>query len=305
MTDTHTSDDAPDQDAPETIALAREMGWKPEDEWKGDPPKGGFSSATEFVRRGEKILPIVNARARKAEAEAAELRNEIRAMRDEHRDTIKRIEKMSSVALEHQKQQIVAQYEARKEAAVEVGDKDAYRKASSDEREALKAIDDRMEETGDDKGKEKEPAKELPKAVKETIDEWITVNSWFNADEEMQAVANARHMKLLRDRPGLPLKENLEEVAAYVKKRFPDKFGDDEEEEETPRRRGSPVEGGSRLNGAGGGGTRFSKMPADARAMCDKFIKEDGLFLQKGETAEKDLSKARERYAKQYFGDDE
>ena len=33
------------------------------------------------------------------------------------------------------------------------------------------------------------------------------------------------------------------------------------------------------------------------------FIKDDGLFLQKGETIDKDITKARERYAKSYFGD--
>ena len=34
---------------------------------------------------------------------------------------------------------------------------------------------------------------------------------------------------------------------------------------------------------------------------ADVFIKDDGLFLEKGETIEKDLQKARERYAKQYL----
>jgi hypothetical protein len=51
----------------------------------------------------------------------------------------------------------------------------------------------------------------------------------------------------------------------------------------------------------GGSGSKFSKLPADAKTQCDKFIKEDGLFLEKGETAEKDLAKARERYATAYL----
>jgi hypothetical protein len=60
------------------------------------------------------------------------------------------------------------------------------------------------------------------------------------------------------------------------------------------------VEGGSRLAG-GSGGSKFSKLPADAKTQCDKFIKDDGLFLEKGETVEKDLNKARERYAAAYL----
>ncbi|HDA7234988.1 TPA: hypothetical protein O5T43_002567 [Staphylococcus aureus] len=51
----------------------------------------------------------------------------------------------------------------------------------------------------------------------------------------------------------------------------------------------------------GSGGSKFSKLPADAKAQADKFIKEDGLFLEKGETVEKNLSQARERYAAAYL----
>lgn len=294
------ADTESEQESPETIALAREMGWKPEEEWKGPPPKNGHLSATEYVRRGEKILPIVNARARKAEERAAQLEQKLERMENDHRDTIRRIERMSSVALEQQRLQIAAQYGARKEAAVEVGDKEAYRQADKDEREAIKAIDERLKE-------ETKPAadkpKELPSEVKGVIDAWIADNSWFNSDEEMNALAQARHMKLLKEKPGMTLRQNLDEVREYVRKRFPEKFGEAEEEEtedETPRRRGSPVEGGSRLGG-GGGGSKYSKLPPEAKAICDKFIKDDGLFLKDGESVEKDLAKARERYAEQYL----
>ena len=306
MSDTHQAEqsapeaDAHEADSAETVALAREMGWKPESEWRGDPPRGGFTSATEYVRRGEKILPIVNARARKAEERANKLEAEIEAMRGEHRDTIKRIERMSSVALEQQRLNIAAQYGERKEAAVEVGDKAAYRQADKDEREALKAIDERLKEEPAEKKADDKP-KELPREIKAVIDEWIGDNSWFNSDEEMHALANTHHMKLIREKPGLTLRQNLDEVREYVKKRFPEKFGDaEDDEDDTPKRRGSPVEGGSRMGGSSGGGL-YSKLPADARAQCDKFIKEDGLFLEKGETAAKNLSAARERYAKQYM----
>jgi hypothetical protein len=119
----------------------------------------------------------------------------------------------------------------------------------------------------------------------------------------MQMVANAHHGKLLKDKPGLTLAENLEETRKYVAKRYPEKFkadDDDEQGDDDKPARGSRVEGGSRVAG-GSSGSAYSKLPADAKAQADKFIKEDGLFLEKGETADKDLSKARERYAKQYL----
>ncbi len=132
-----------------------------------------------------------------------------------------------------------------------------------------------------------------------TISEWISLNPWYTADEEMQALANARHGKLLKDKPGMTLADNLEETRKYIATKFPEKFGEVEEDDEKPAR-GSRVEGGSRMAG-GSGGSKFSKLPADAKTQADKFIKEDGLFLEKGETADKDLAKARERYAAAYL----
>ena len=56
-------------------------GWRePEEEWRGDPPKGGFHSATEFGRRGEKVVPILRADNKKAKEEIAQLRAQIDRM---------------------------------------------------------------------------------------------------------------------------------------------------------------------------------------------------------------------------------
>lgn len=291
-------DHEPEQDSPETVALAREMGWKPESEWRGDPPKSGHLSATEFVRRGEKILPIVNARARKAESRVAELEARLDRQEHEHAKNLARIERASTAALEAQRLQITSQYSRVKEAAVEVGDKEAYQRANKDEHEALKAIDERLkDDDGGDKSRKDEEKRELPREVKAVIDEWIGENSWFNADEEMNAVANSRHMKLLKEKPGLSLKENLSEVREYVKKRFPEKFGDDVDDDDPPRRKGSPVEGGSRLNG-GAGGSLWAKVPAADQKIAAPHLE---WFLRDGETMEKDSAKAKQRWAEKYF----
>lgn len=298
-----------EQDSPETVQLAKDMGWKSPEEWRGEPPKSGFVSASEYVRRSEKILPIVNARARKAEEEAAKLRNELDTTRREHRDTIGRIERMSTVALEQQRSQIEARYAERIDAAAEVGDKAAVQQARKDEKEALKALDAKLEPTEAEKKTAATERAELPKAMQETIATWKADNAWFSDDpnDEMSGVANHYHSKLLREKKGLTLAENLAEVTKYIRKRYPEEFSaasDDEGDDDgTPRRKGSPVEGGgSRMNG-GGQRSLYSKLPADAKAQADKFIKDDGLFLQKGETVEKNLAQARERYAKEYLGD--
>jgi hypothetical protein len=214
---------------------------------------------------------------------------------------------MSKVALDRQRAQLEDKYASAIDAAAEVGDKEQVRKLRDAERKDLKAFDEAAEEAAEvktEKGKETVNGA-LPKDVQDAIGHWIGENAWYSGDAEMQALANAHHGKLLKDKPGLTLVENLEEVRKYVAKRFPEKFKaedePDENEDEKPTR-GSRVEGGSRMAG-GGGGSKFSKLPADAKAQCDKFIKEDGLFLEKGEDPVKDLNKARERYAADYLGE--
>jgi hypothetical protein len=307
MSNTDQNNDTTDNTEPlpaETEARARELGWVPEGEWKGAPPKNGFLDPAEFVRRGEKIMPIVRAEARKWEAEAAKLRSELEATRSEHRDTIKRIERMSNAALENQRTQIEARYAERKEAAVEVGDKAAYNQAVKDEKEAVGKLDERLADKDEAKVKAVEQAMQLPKEVADTIAAWNADNGWYGQDSEMTAVAQNHHAKLLKDKPGLKLRENLDAVSEYVKKRYPEKFEASDDDDEDRPRRGSSVESGNRLNGGGRTQTLFSKLPAEAKAQCDRFIKDEGFFLDKGETAEKHLGAARERYAKQYLGDD-
>jgi hypothetical protein len=291
-------DDSSEQD----IAEAKSMGWKDPKEWKGDPPKNGFVKAKEFVERGKDILPIVNSQLKKKDAELARLRDELDRTKRESDDKLARLEKMSERALKSQRKQLEEKYEALKENVIETGDKAEYKRIAKEEREALKEFDEAIADKADDKPKKAKD--EIPVSMKEAIDEWLADNgTWFNSEPEMQAVANAYHEKLLKTQPGLSIKDNLAKVRERVEKLFPDEFGKkakDDEDDDEPRR--SRVEGGSRSAG-GGPKSAWSRLPSDAQKQADKFIKDDGLFLEKGETVEKDIGKARERYAKQYFGE--
>jgi len=294
-----------DDSTPEDIAEAKSLGWKDPSEWKGTPPKHGFIKASEYVEKGRTVLPIVNAKNAKLEKELADSKKALADYQDKTAKTIENMGRMTKVALDRQRAQLEDKYASAIDAAAEVGDKELVRKLRADERKDLKEFDEAAEESRPD-DKTKKAAEEkvnaaLPQDVQDTIAEWQAVNPWYNDDPDMQAVANRHHGKLLNERPELSLADNLEAVSKYVAKRFPKEFGKVEEEEEEQPARGSRVEGGSRMAGAGGG-SKFSKLPADAKAQADKFIKDDGLFLQKGESVEKDLAKARERYAADYFG---
>jgi hypothetical protein len=298
-----------DDSEPEEVEKAKQIGWKAPSDWKGPPPKGKFLKAKEYLERAETVIPIIRSENAKLKAELKEARDDLKSHKAAMETTVANMAKMSKVALDRQRAQLEEKYSAAIDAATEVGDKEAVRKLRDAERKDLKEFDTAAEEVKEaktEKGKETVNGS-LPKEVQETIGHWIGENHWYSTDEEMQALANAHHGKLLKEKPGLTLVENLEETRKYVAKRYPEKFAkqeepEDEESESEKPSRGSRVEGGSRVAG-GGGGSRFSKLPADAKAQADKFIKEDGLFLEKGEDAAKDIAKARERYAADYFGE--
>lgn len=297
------TDQTNSQADPAVEKRARDLGWVPETEWRGDPPKGGFKSAEDFVKHGEEVLPIVKSQVKRLEADKAELASRLERMEADGKQRMERMERATKAALEHQRETLERKYAEAKEAAVETGDVKKYRELDKQHREELAELDKKTAEPEGEKDKPKGP--QLPAHIKQTIDKWVDENSTWYADEEMRGVAIARHGKLLKEKPGLSIEENLAQVRDYVKKRFPENFGvddgDDGQNDDPPPRRGSPVEGGSR--GGGRGGSLYSRMPKEDQAIADRFIKDDKLFLEKGETVEKDLAKARERFAKQYFGE--
>lgn len=299
---TDTDDDdagapAGESDA-DTIARAKEMGWVAPDDWKGTPPKAGFLDPAEFVRRGEKVMPLINARARKAEERVAALEAELTTTRAEHRSNLDRIERMSKATLENQRAQIESKYEAQKQYAVETGDRQAYDRAAKEEKEVTKAFDERAAEVEKPKKGAADDKPTLPKNVQDTIDGWLADNAWFNSDQELNAIANVHHQKLIKDQPGLTLAENLGKVRDYVKKRFPDKFGAASEEDDDPPARGSRVEGSARVGS--GRQSQWSRVPPENRKIAEN-AGHMAYFLEPGETMEKHGAQARERWAVKYF----
>ena len=266
---------------------ARDMGWVPEEDFKGDPAK--WTPASDWVHRGENYIPIMRKRLSDQQGEISRLKTE----QTQVQGRFVRLEKMQSAALIQQRDHLVAQFGERKRAAVESGDTDAYDQAEQAELAAL---------TGLAKQAEVEPDKPsgLPAHVQAEVEGWLGENLWFNSNVEMQGVASQHHEQLLKEKPGLTIGENLKEVRAYVARRYPEAFATSEE------KRGSPVEGGSRSVGGGGRTTgRYSKLPKEAKDQCDSQIKE-GLFARDddGKLIE-ETAKKRERYAKLYFGDDD
>lgn len=266
-------------------AEAREMGWRPKEDFKGDPDR--WVDAAEFIRRGNEFLPIVRSKLERSEARVQELETKFER-------EISGLKKMSARALEQQRKQLTDRFEEEKRKAVELGDTEAYDKANKAQQDALKDLTKEAKEAAEEDGDELGDKSGLSKRDKATLDGWLAENTWFKSSRLLTAAADDHWDALDRESPGMAFAEKLEEVKRRVAEDFPDKFG----KKAAPKP--SAVEGSSRVGSNGTGASLFSRLPAEAKAQADEFIKQHGLFLEKGETAEKNLSAARERYAKSY-----
>lgn len=235
------------EDAPQERdfeAEAKELGWVPKEEFRG--PEDKWSDAEEYVRRGEEILPIVRAnnkklieKTQKQEAELAEMRKTL----DEFKGWRTQTEKRAY-------EQAMKNIESRQRQAVEEQDVEAFEEAVKDKESLVTRTTEAQEPQPD------------PVAAA-----WTKENDWFNTDPVMQQFAIAHHGQLLKEKPGLSLSENLEEVTEEVRRRFPEKFGNPRREK--PNR----VEGGGTPSGRSGK-KGYADLPPEAKAACDRFVKQ-------------------------------
>ena len=113
--------------------------------------------------------------------------------------------------------------------------------------------------------------------------EWSSENSWYGTDPELTAYADRAAGPYVRGQhPNLPPDRFLSEVEKEVKKRFPEKFG-------VQSRPVPTVEGARSANPRPTKGKSYKDLPADAKAACDKFVKQ-GLLK-------------REEYVRDFFGE--
>jgi len=255
-------------------AEAREMGWVPESEWKGDKKPRKFVSAKEFIERGETILPIALKRAREAEAK-------LDALKKETEDRFAKMERMNEIARKKERDKIIASYEARMEQAVEMGDTAAFKAAKKEQKEALEEFEETVAEP------EKTQDGALKPADLAALIEWKGENTWFQKDKKLTILMDAEFAEVSDEMPGATFAQKLAEARNRVAAVYPEKFG-----EKAPSKRAGAVESGSRMAGGGGKSRLADKLPDEAKKAADKYISE-GLF------------KDREEYAKSYFENEE
>lgn len=301
--DTPEDGDASQQVDDEIVNRAREMGWVPKEEWKGDPE--AWTDADEYVRRGEEVLPIVRANNRRLaqqlqarDRELAETKRALEEMQEslqviqgiQHRESVGRLDRAIKVTRTQLEE---ARAERDTDKAVELQEK-------------LDELLAEKQELGEEpkakpKGKARDPeggedTYEPPEHLKSEIAEWQEENDWFGTDKVRTRMMNAVAHEVRADpkfRKAVG-KAFLDECARRV----------DEELAEAgvgTRRSVSKVSGGSQ-SGARQGTTRrgksYADLPADAKRACDL----DTQRVVGPNKAFKTKEDYQQWYVKEYFG---
>ncbi|HTD72097.1 MAG TPA: hypothetical protein VK652_01115 [Steroidobacteraceae bacterium] len=56
------------------------------------------------------------------------------------------------------------------------------------------------------------------------VHEWAMHNKWYLENSFLNEMAQVEHMRLMRDEPNLTLQQNLAQVEAIVRKKYPGEF---------------------------------------------------------------------------------
>ena len=119
----------------------------------------------------------------------------------------------------------------------------------------------------DEQQEEKKPEKKNITVPQEFID-WQSQNTWYGKDKMLTKYAEAEGELIRDDYPGIQGKNFLDKVSERLKERFPDKF-------DNPRTKASAVEGSSSNRPIVNSGKKtYSDLPPEAKAACDRFVKQ-------------------------------
>lgn len=231
-------------------AEARQEGWVPQEEFHGDPEK--WVDAETFVKRGEEILPIVNAKNRKLSETVEGLQHTVEELKLGNKQFREFHEK--KLAEERQKQdQLIQQLEQTRQKAIEDGDGKAFTEADN-------SLNELRAQQGDGKQTTDQDPRDDP-----NVKAWLDKNQWYEQDEELQAIADGLSTVLQKQRPDLVGKpEFLDELTDRVKKSVPHKF------ENPNRNRPGPEDTGTK--GPQKQAKTWEDLPDEDRAVAERFI---------------------------------
>jgi len=269
----------------EVEQAAREMGWRPKEEFRGDESK--WVDAETFVSRGEHFLPIIKADRDKARAEATELRAsvaETQRLLAEARDAIEGLKEYQTTETKRQVEQARKDVARQLKEARELGDT-----------ESEVALLDQLVELREAKAAAPAPAPKpaathAAPAEDPVFTAWKEANPWFATNPRQRGLAMGIAEELRAKHPTL------------IGAKFFEKITEEMQEYLSPaeERPTSKVNGGRPTPGAAGSGERkrsFADLPAEAKEACNRQARR----LVGPGRAFKDDAAWQAHYVEQYF----
>jgi hypothetical protein len=230
---------------------ALRMGWRPKEEFKGDPEK--WIDADSFVGRTERELPIALGTIRNLERRLIETESVIK-------DFAKYYEAKEQRAYER----AIKDLQKQQREAVEVGDTAKFDSVQAEINQVLKEAKEHATASA------KRDQQARPSA---DFEAWRGRNPWYGSDLDMTRIADEISRSVVAAYPELA--NGPEIFAKYdeaLKLRFGDKINGGNQRRKDPPTVGSGSDD-ARGGQSGKGGKTYASLPADAKKACDQFVK--------------------------------
>lgn len=227
-----TPESTPQVDPIETEA--REQGWKPKEEYEGDPAK--WRPAKEFVERGELFGKIDH-----MGKELKETRKALKMLQDHH-----------TKVRETEYNRALTELKALQKKHLEEGNSDGYLETT----ELL--TDLKAEQKAREVVQQNVPNQPDPRFLN-----WVSANKWYEKDNEMRKYADTLGAGYAASNPGIDPEEVLQYVTKEVRTRFSTKFVNPN------REKPSTVEGAS----TGAANKSSFELTDDERKVMNTFVR--------------------------------
>jgi len=234
---------------------ARAQGWVSKEEFHG--PEEHWTDAETFVKRGNEINPILRKHNK-------ELKSELEKVKLDAKEAIE-------AAKEFREYQKTEFEKKRKTLEAELAQLRAQRKdaISSGDGDTVDAIEQQMELVKEEAASIKEPEEKkpanTPPPIDATLQSWLDKNDWYGVDEEVTEITNTLAASIRRKNPNIVGQDFLDAL--------------DERLIDRGIKKGKPVavqsvEGNTGRRVASTSKKSYANLPADAKAACDKFVKQ-------------------------------
>lgn len=240
--------DAAPEPARNFEAEARELGWKPAEEWPANVRRPStFLDAEAFVTKRDEVAPYIERESKKWESR-------LNKQAKDFESRLAKIDRVNQANFERevaQYQSRITELEAKQDEAAEAGDKAGVRR-----------IRDQINKT---------PIPVEPEAAQPTTDDplsdWRAANPWYGIDDDMteRAIGYSQQLLSKAEKAGetLTLADNLKKTEARMRELFPAKFGI------APKPNGhAAVDGGSSMGNGGARSDPFAKLLPEERAIA-------------------------------------